>query len=341
MASLLFVHNNFPAQLGLIADAMAARGHDCRALSSVTGRELAGIPLVRWGGIRGSTPGIFAPAVRAEADFIRGSAAAQAALGLRESGFTPDVIVGHRAGAKRFSSARSFRRRGKSPTPSTTTARTWATSASIPSSRHPRSMRSSGCTRRTRPWRWSSERPTASSRRRLSRPVSCRSPSAAGAGSERPPDGRRASARSLETDHHFHQPAFRAAARLPCVHARSAARPGAGTGGGNPPYRLRAAGWVRAAAAERGDLEAALPGRGKGQNRSVADPFHRAAAAWRDARRPVALPGTRLLHLSLRALLVAPRGDGERVPGHRLRHGAGPRRDPVRRERAPFRLLRS
>src|SRR5215217_6005493 len=95
MASLLFVHNNFPAQLGLIASAMAARGHDCRALSSVTGRELAGIPLVRWGGIRGSTPGIFAPAVRAEADFIRGSAAAQAALGLGESGFTPDVIVGH------------------------------------------------------------------------------------------------------------------------------------------------------------------------------------------------------------------------------------------------------
>jgi hypothetical protein len=95
MASLLFVHNNFPAQLGLIANAMAARGHDCRALSSVTGRELAGIPLARWGGIRGSTPGIFAPAVRAEADFIRGSAAAQAALGLRESGFMPDVIVGH------------------------------------------------------------------------------------------------------------------------------------------------------------------------------------------------------------------------------------------------------
>ena len=44
MASLLFVHNNFP---GLIANAMAARGHDCRAVSSVTGRELAGIPLVR------------------------------------------------------------------------------------------------------------------------------------------------------------------------------------------------------------------------------------------------------------------------------------------------------
>src|SRR4051812_42878504 len=95
MASLLFVHNNFPAQLGLIASAMAARGHDCRAVSSVTGRELAGIPLVRWGGIRGSTPGIFAPAVRAEADFIRGNAAAQAALRLREGGFTPDVIVGH------------------------------------------------------------------------------------------------------------------------------------------------------------------------------------------------------------------------------------------------------
>jgi glycosyltransferase involved in cell wall biosynthesis len=95
MANLLFVHNNFPAQLGFVAQAMAARGHACRAIASGTGRELPGIPLTRWSGIRGSTPGIFAPATRAEADFIRGSAAARAAIGLKESGFIPDVIVGH------------------------------------------------------------------------------------------------------------------------------------------------------------------------------------------------------------------------------------------------------
>ncbi|HEX8165979.1 MAG TPA: glycosyltransferase [Beijerinckiaceae bacterium] len=95
MADLLFVHTNFPAQFGFVAQAMAARGHACRAISSETGREVAGVPLTRWGTKRGSTPGIFAPATRAEADLIRGAASARAALALKEGGFTPDVIVGH------------------------------------------------------------------------------------------------------------------------------------------------------------------------------------------------------------------------------------------------------
>jgi glycosyltransferase involved in cell wall biosynthesis len=74
---------------------MAARGHRCRAVASATGRELAGIPLSRWSASRGSTPGIFGPATRAEADIIRGTAAARAALAVKDSGFEPDVIVGH------------------------------------------------------------------------------------------------------------------------------------------------------------------------------------------------------------------------------------------------------
>ena len=95
MADVLFVHTNFPAQLGFIAQAMAGRGHRCRAIASSTGREIAGVPLSRWSVSRGSTPGIFGPAVRAEADLIRGTGAARAALALKEGGFTPDVIVGH------------------------------------------------------------------------------------------------------------------------------------------------------------------------------------------------------------------------------------------------------
>jgi glycosyltransferase involved in cell wall biosynthesis len=95
MPNFLFVHNNFPAQLGFVAGAMAARGHACRAIASGTGREIAGVPLSRWTAKRGSTPGIFGPATRAEADLIRGRAAAEAALRLRESGWSPDVIVGH------------------------------------------------------------------------------------------------------------------------------------------------------------------------------------------------------------------------------------------------------
>jgi glycosyltransferase involved in cell wall biosynthesis len=95
MANLLFVHNNFPAQFGFLAQAMAARGHACRAIASPTGRELPGIPLLKWTSPRGSTPGIFGPATRAEADLIRGRAAADCAVALRDSGWLPDVIVGH------------------------------------------------------------------------------------------------------------------------------------------------------------------------------------------------------------------------------------------------------
>jgi glycosyltransferase involved in cell wall biosynthesis len=95
MPKFLFVHNNFPAQFGFVAAAITARGHSCRAIASNTGREIAGVPLVRWTVKRSSTPGIFGPATRAEADFIRGRAAAESALKLREEGWAPDVIVGH------------------------------------------------------------------------------------------------------------------------------------------------------------------------------------------------------------------------------------------------------
>ena len=71
MPNILFVHNNFPAQFGFVASAMAGARHACRAIASQTGREVAGVPLLRWTAKRGSTPGIFAPATRAEADLIR------------------------------------------------------------------------------------------------------------------------------------------------------------------------------------------------------------------------------------------------------------------------------
>jgi len=95
MLKVLFVHNNFPAQFGFIAQAMAARGHECRVIASHTGHEIRGIPLLRWKPAGGSTRGIFDPATRAEADFIRGWAAAERAVELRKVGWTPDIIVGH------------------------------------------------------------------------------------------------------------------------------------------------------------------------------------------------------------------------------------------------------
>jgi glycosyltransferase involved in cell wall biosynthesis len=91
---ILFVHNNFPAQFGFIAEALKARGHRCAAIGSETARS-PDIPVRRWGLKRGTTPNIFTLAVRAEADLMRARAAAEAAIALRKQGFDPELIIGH------------------------------------------------------------------------------------------------------------------------------------------------------------------------------------------------------------------------------------------------------
>ncbi|WP_375458737.1 glycosyltransferase [uncultured Enterovirga sp.] len=95
MANILFVHNNFPAQFGHLGEALPERGHLCRAISSPTGRPLPDVPVSRWVLGRGTTQGIFSPATRAEADLLRGEAAARVALRLKADGFSPDLVIGH------------------------------------------------------------------------------------------------------------------------------------------------------------------------------------------------------------------------------------------------------
>lgn len=95
MARILFVHNNFPAQFRLLGEALPGRGHACAAVTSPTGRAMPSVPISVWKLDRGTTPNIFQLAVRAEADLIRGAAAARAALALRDKGFEPDLIVAH------------------------------------------------------------------------------------------------------------------------------------------------------------------------------------------------------------------------------------------------------
>src|SRR5687767_9749686 len=72
---VLFVHNSFPAQFADLARTLVARGMPCMAIGSASARGIDGIPLARWSNARGSTPGIFPLATRAEADLIRGRAA--------------------------------------------------------------------------------------------------------------------------------------------------------------------------------------------------------------------------------------------------------------------------
>lgn len=95
MANILIVHQNFPGQFPHIADALLARGDKLAAIGSKTARPRPGIDFRGWSTNRGSTKGILDWATRAEADMIRGTAAAQTAMQLKRDGFTPDVIIGH------------------------------------------------------------------------------------------------------------------------------------------------------------------------------------------------------------------------------------------------------
>jgi glycosyltransferase involved in cell wall biosynthesis len=96
MKKILFVHNNFPGQFRHIVVAAQIAGYQIEAISSSSSpREFSGIIPRRWGLSRGTTLGIYDPATRAEADLIRGAAAANEARALKASGFTPDLIIGH------------------------------------------------------------------------------------------------------------------------------------------------------------------------------------------------------------------------------------------------------
>src|SRR4029453_15036472 len=96
MARILFVHNNFPGRFEFLLAPLISAGHQCAAIAQ-GGRQVDGIPLLLWQCSRSSTAGMFGLAVRAEADLVRGRAAADRALELKKAGFEPDLIIGHPA----------------------------------------------------------------------------------------------------------------------------------------------------------------------------------------------------------------------------------------------------
>lgn len=92
---VLFVHNNFPGQFADLAQLLVARGVPCIAVAQDHARGMDGVKLAKYALPRGSTPGIFELATRAEADMIRARSAYNAALALKQEGWDPAVIVGH------------------------------------------------------------------------------------------------------------------------------------------------------------------------------------------------------------------------------------------------------
>jgi len=95
---ILFVHQNFPGQFKHLAPTLAADPGNQVAAFTMRKNSPAvwqGVRLVSYQAGRGSTPNVHPWVSDFETKTIRAEAAFRAALALRESGFTPDVIVAH------------------------------------------------------------------------------------------------------------------------------------------------------------------------------------------------------------------------------------------------------
>jgi glycosyltransferase involved in cell wall biosynthesis len=94
---ILFVHQNFPGQFIHLAPALAARGHQCLALTDAVNPRETDIQTVRY---THTAQKVDPAQTRLGRNYTtmsdRGVTVARAALQLRDAqGYTPDVIVGH------------------------------------------------------------------------------------------------------------------------------------------------------------------------------------------------------------------------------------------------------
>ncbi len=94
----LFIHQNFPGQFRHLAPALAASPDNAvvaMPLRKMPARDWRGVKLVPYHPERGSTPRVHPWVSDFETKVIRGEACFRAALGLRDQGFSPDVILAH------------------------------------------------------------------------------------------------------------------------------------------------------------------------------------------------------------------------------------------------------
>ena len=92
---ILLVHQNFPGQFRELAPELLARGHDVRALSMRREGLVLGVPNLSYTAGRSSTPNLHSWLVNTESAVIRGQAAALKAQQMAESGWVPDLVLGH------------------------------------------------------------------------------------------------------------------------------------------------------------------------------------------------------------------------------------------------------
>ena len=92
--TILFIHNNFPAQFKFLAPALANAGHEIHTMS-LKDATFKNITHHKYELKKGNTIGIHKYAVEFEAKMIRGQAVALKCLELKENGLKPDLIIAH------------------------------------------------------------------------------------------------------------------------------------------------------------------------------------------------------------------------------------------------------
>ena len=95
--NILVVHQNFPGQFKHLAPALVAAGHSVRALvpAALGIQEWNGVKLIPYSLRRGNAKDAHPWIVDVESKVIRGEACLRVALGLKEKGYVPDIILAH------------------------------------------------------------------------------------------------------------------------------------------------------------------------------------------------------------------------------------------------------
>src|ERR1700722_5613548 len=93
---VLFAHQNFPGQYLPLARHLGSRGqHEVVFLTQRRDADLPGVRKIVYQPKRGITPNVHHYIRETEAGVLNAQEVARAALSLRESGFYPDVMLGH------------------------------------------------------------------------------------------------------------------------------------------------------------------------------------------------------------------------------------------------------
>jgi len=93
--SILFVHNNFPAQFGFLGQRLAEAGWDVTFATAHERASSSTMRILRYEKGRDVTPGVHQYLRSTERAVITGQRAAKAFLEARERGYRPDVVMAH------------------------------------------------------------------------------------------------------------------------------------------------------------------------------------------------------------------------------------------------------